>query len=63
MVYLQHRGSQKSSDRAKNNLFYALWALYALTTAIIIVDILVFCWIDAVSMDDHGCLIFFQLVL
>ena len=37
--------------------------LYALTTATIIVDILEFCWIDAVSMDDYRCLTLFQLVL
>ena len=62
-MYLQHRGSQKSTDRAKNILFYALWVLYASTTATIIVDILIFYWNDAVSIDDHRCLTFFQLFL
>ena len=61
-MYLQHRGSQQSTNRAKNILFYALWVLYALTTAIVIVGILQACWIDAVSMDDHHCLTLFQLV-
>ena len=63
-MYLQHCGSQQSTDRAKNILFYALWVLYALTTATSISDILQFCWIDvAVSGDDHRCLNFFELVL
>ena len=62
-IYLQHCGSQQSTDRAKNILFYALWVLYALTTATIIVDMLEFCWNDPVSMDDHPCLTLFQLVL
>ena len=63
-IYLQHRGSQQSTDRAKNILFYALSVLYALTTATIIVDILQFGGIDvAVSGDDHRCLNFFELVL
>ena len=54
VIYLQHRGSPKSTDRAKNVLFYALLVLYALTTAIIIVDMLVvFC----------HCLTLFQLIL
>ena len=62
-MYLQHRGSQQSTDRANNILFYALWVLYALTTATIIVDTLGFCWNNPVSMDDHRCLTLFQLVL
>ena len=33
-MYLQHRGSQQGTDRANNIFFYALWVLYALTTAI-----------------------------
>ena len=41
-MYLQHRGSQQGTDRAKNILFYALWVLYGLTTATIIVDVLTF---------------------
>ena len=55
-MYSRHRGSQKSTDRAKNVLFYALCVLYALTTATIIVDILEFWWIDPVSVDDNHCL-------
>ena len=64
-MYLQHSGSQQSTYRAKNILFYALWVLYALSTATIIIDILGFAWplADAVSMDDHGCLTLFQLVV
>ena len=62
IYYLQHHGSQQSTDRANNTLFYALWALYALTTATIIVDMLHF-WIGAVSMDDHACLTLFQSVV
>ena len=62
-MYLQHRGSQESTDRAKNILFYAPWVLYALTTATIIVDTLLFCWMDAVSVDDHRCLTFFKLIV
>ena len=37
--------------------------LYASTTAAIIIDMLVFFWIVAVSMDRHGCLTWFNLVL
>ena len=62
-MYLQHCGSQQSTDRSKNILFYALWVLYAFTTATIIVDTLEFCWIDPVSMDDHCCSTVFQLIL
>ena len=57
-MYLEHYGS-----RPKNILFYALWALYALTGATNIIDIIAFFFPDPVSMDDHGCLIFFQLVI
>ena len=63
-MYLQHRrGSQQSTDRTNNILSYALWALYALTTATDILDILVFFWPETVSVDDHRCLTLFQLVL
>ena len=62
-MYLQHHGSQKSTDKAKNIIFYALWVLYALTTATSIVDILEFWWIDPVSVDDHHCLTWFKLVV
>ena len=62
-MYLQHHGSQQSTDRANNILFYALWVLYASSTATIIVDMLQFFWFDPVSMDDHRCLTLFQLVL
>ena len=63
MMYLQHRGSDQSTDRAKNILFYALWALYALAMATNIIDTLEFCLIYiTVSMDDHRCLTLFQLV-
>ena len=61
-MYLQHRGSQQSTDREKNILLYALWVLYALTTANIIIDMLEFWWNDAVSMDDHRCLTFFFII-
>ena len=60
-MYLQHHESQQSTDRARNILFYALWVLYALTTATIIVEILIFYWIDAVSMDDHRCFNFVSI--
>ena len=50
VIYLQHRGSPQSTDRAKNVLFYALLVLYALTTATIIVDMLVVFWIGVVSV-------------
>ena len=62
-MYLQHRESQQSPDRANNIFFYALSVLYALCMATIIVDILALCWIDPVSMDDHPCFTLFQLVL
>ena len=62
-MYLQHRGSQQSTDRANNILFYALRVLYALTMATIIVDTLGFCWNNPVSMDDHRFLNLFQLIL
>ena len=65
-MYLQHCGSQQSTDRAnsKNILFYALWGLYALTTATIIIEVLQFCWNDSVSMDDYHCLTsLLQLIL
>ena len=64
MIYLQHRGLQERTDKAKIILLYALWVSYALSVVIIIIEILRFCWIDLVSMDDHHCLtFFFQLVL
>ena len=62
-MYLEHHGSQQNTDKAKNILFYALWALYALTAATNIIDIIYFLFPDPVSMDDHGCLILFQLVV
>ena len=62
-IYLAHRGSRQSTDKAKNILFYALCVLYALTAATNIIDILVSSWPDLVSVDDHGCLILFQLVV
>src|ERR1700735_5350564 len=63
-MYLQHHGSQQSTDKAKNILFYALCVLYALSSATIIIDMLGFSWPDAVvSMDDHGCLTLFQLLV
>ena len=62
-MYLQHSGSQQSTYKAKNILFYALWVLYALSAATVIFDILTFCWVYAVSMDDHRCLTLFQLFL
>ena len=59
-MHLQHRGSQKSADKAKNILFYVPWVLYTLSVATIILDTLTFCSVYAVSMDDHRCLkIFF----
>ena len=62
-IYLQHCGSQQSTDRPKNILFYALWVLYALTMATIIVDVLRLYWIIdmTVSMDDHRCLNFVSI--
>ena len=64
-IYLQHHESQKSTaNKAKNILFYALWVLYALCAATGIIDILMYIqWPNTVSMDDHGCLTFFQLVV
>ena len=44
-IYPQHYGSQQSTDRTNNIIFYALWALYALTTATIIIDMLMSFWI------------------
>ena len=64
LMYLQHRGSQQSTDKAKNILFYALCVLYALTAATCIMAILkFFVELDTVSIDDHGCLTLFQLVV
>ena len=62
-MYLKHHGSRQSTDKAKNILFYALCLLYALSAATNIIDMLGFFWPDLVSMDDHGCLILFQLVI
>ena len=62
-IYLQHHGSQQSTHRTNNILFYALWVLYALTMATSIVEILTFCSVYAVSMDNHRCLTLFELVL
>ena len=53
-MYLQH---QQSTDKAKNILFYALWVLYALSAATIIVEIVIALPGSLrVSMDDHNCL-------
>ena len=60
-MYLQHCRSQQSTDRAQNILFYALWVLYASTTATIILDILGFYWLNSVSVDDHRCLNFVSI--
>jgi len=49
-MYLQHRGSQKGTDKAKNFLFYALCVLYALSTATFILDIL-YTWIDLLNFS------------
>ena len=59
-MHLQHRGSQKM---ARNILFYALSVLYVLSAATIIVDMLQFFAIAAVtvSVDDHGCLTVFSI--
>ena len=63
-MYLQHRGPQQSTDRARNILFYALCVLYALAMAISIIDILIFCRVYTVSLDHHRCcLTLLQLVL
>ena len=62
-MYLQRCGSQQSTDRAKNILFYALWMLYVLTTTTIIIEMLQLFWNDAVSVDDHRCLTLFQLAV
>ena len=61
VMFLQHCGSQQSTDRAKIIFLYALWVLYGLTMATIIVDILQFFWNDPVSMDDHRCLNFVSI--
>ena len=62
-MYLQHHGSQQSTDRAKTILFYALWVLYVLTAATAIVDVILvtLSFYDPVSMDDHRCLTFFSI--
>ena len=60
-MYLQHHGSQKSTDKAKNIIFYALCALYALSMADTIIDLIL--RLGEVSMDHHACLTLFQLVL
>ena len=62
-IYLVHHGSRQSTDKGKNIIFYALCVLYALTAATIMVDVLIFFWRGPVSMDDHGCLILFWLVV
>lgn len=55
-IHLHHHGSQqKTDDKAKNILFYALWVLYALTAATSIIDMLPFSWRYAVSMYDYCC--------
>ena len=48
-MYLQHHGSQKSTDKTKNTLLYALWVLYALSATTGIIDTLGFSWCDAVG--------------
>ena len=60
-MYLQRHGSQKSAYKAKNIVFYALWVLYALSAVTSIVEILDIS--VSVSMDNHGCLISFQLLV
>ena len=54
-MYVQHCGGlqQSTANRAKNILFHALWVLYALTTATVIIDMLQFCWNDTVNMEDQ----------
>ena len=61
MYLLHHYGSQQSIDKAKNILFYALWVLYALSAATIILEILEFFLPETVSIGDHAnCLTLFQ---
>ena len=60
-MYLQPRGLQKSTDRANNILFYALWVLYALTMGTCIVDMIISFWPDAVSVDDLRRLMLFSI--
>ena len=65
-MYLQHRESQKGTDKAKSILFYALWVLYAVSAATCVIDILKYLgvWrLDLVSVDDYGWLALFQLVV
>ena len=63
-MYLEHHGSRQGTDKAQKILFYALCVLYALSAATNIMDcILTFPLPDRVSMDDHDCLILFQLVV
>ena len=42
VIYLQHYGSQKSTDKTKNIPFYALWMLYALSAVTLVSDLLLF---------------------
>jgi len=48
-MYLQHHwhGSQQSTDKAKNILFYALWVLYTLSAVTGVADMLAVSWRDA----------------
>ena len=62
-MYLQHHGSQKNTDKVKNILFYALCVLYALSASICIMAIVNCFGLNPVSMDDHGCLTLFQLIV
>ena len=59
-LYLQHHGSQQSAGRAKNIVFYALWVLYALSAATIIVEILNFD-LYLVSMNDPWLFTFISI--
>jgi len=65
-MYLQHYGSlQQSTDKARNILFYALWMLYALSAAIMIVDtnILEFWWPDAANIETEYHLTILQVTI
>ena len=62
-MYFQQRGSQQRTDKAETMFFYALWVIYALSAATVILDIVVALYWPYVSVDNDNCLTLFQFVL
>jgi hypothetical protein len=52
LLYLQYRGSTKSTDKANNIIFYALCALYFLSVAALLLDVSDFVISQAVSNNS-----------